>query len=45
MEIFNLDEAHCPSDDEPSVIVSQGVAHLSYADYMTREQNEKLRNN
>lgn len=43
MEIFNLDEAHCPSDDNPSVIVSQGVAHLSYADIKSREKKKSLR--
>lgn len=43
MEIFNLDEAHCPSDDNPSVIVSQGVAHLSYADIKTQEKEEELK--
>lgn len=43
MEIFNLDEAHCPSDNNPSVIVSQGVAHLSYADIKTQEKEEELK--
>lgn len=43
MEIFNLDEAHCPSDDNPSVIVSQGVAHLSYADIVTNGVGEELK--
>lgn len=43
MEIFNLDEAHCPSDDNPSVIVSQGVAHLSYADIVTNGVAEELK--
>lgn len=43
MEIFNLDEAHCPSDDNPSVIVSQGVAHLSYADIVTKGIAEELK--
>lgn len=33
MEVFNLDEYHCVSDDNPSVIVSQGVADLAYARY------------
>lgn len=44
MEIFNLDEAHCPSDDNPSVIVSQGVAHLSYADILAKEKEKELKN-
>ena len=44
MEIFNLDEAHCPSDDNPSVIVSQGVAHLSYADILAKEKEIELKN-
>lgn len=43
MEIFNLDEAHCPSDDNPSVIVSQGVAHLSYADIKSKEKEDELK--
>lgn len=33
MEVFNLDEYHCVSDDNPSVIISQGVADLAYARY------------
>lgn len=43
MDIFGLDDAHCPSDDNPSLIVSQGVAHLSYADIKTREKETELR--
>ena len=43
-EAFNLDEAHCPSDDNPSVIVSQGVAHLSYADILAKEKEKELKN-
>lgn len=43
MEIFNLDEAHCPSDDNLSVIVSQGVAHLSYADIKSKEKEDELK--
>lgn len=43
MEVFNLDDAHCPSDDNPSVIVSQGVAHLSYADIVTNGVAEELK--
>ena len=42
MEVFNLDDAHCPSDENPSVIVSQGVAHLSYADVMTDQTSIEL---
>lgn len=33
MEVFNLDEYHCISDDNPSAIISQGVADLAYARY------------
>lgn len=33
IEIFNLDEYHCVSDDNPSVIISKGVADLAYARY------------
>ena len=33
MEVFNLDEYHCVSNDNPSVIISQGVADLAYARY------------
>lgn len=33
MEVFNLDEYHCVSDVNPSVIISQGVADLAYARY------------
>lgn len=43
MDVFNLDEKHVPSDDNPSLIVSQGVAHLSYADIKTREKETELR--
>lgn len=43
MKIFNLREDQCPSDDTPSLIVSQGVAHLSYADYRTQEKEKELR--
>lgn len=43
MEIFNLDEAHCPPDNNPSVIVSQGVAHLSYADIKSKEKEDELK--
>lgn len=43
MDTFNLDEAHCPSDDEPSVIVSEGVAHLSYADIKTKNIELQLK--
>lgn len=43
MKIFNLNAEQCPSDDNPSLIVSQGVAHLSYADYKTQEKEKELR--
>jgi molecular chaperone DnaK (HSP70) len=43
MKVFNLKEGQCPSDDNPSLIVSQGVAHLSYADYRTAEKEKELR--
>lgn len=43
VEEFNLDEAHCPSDENPSVIVSQGVAHLSYADAKTQGKKDELK--
>lgn len=43
VEVFNLDEAHCPSDENPSVIVSQGVAHLSYADAKTQGKKDELK--
>ena len=43
MEIFNLDDSHCPSDDNPSLIVSQGVAHLSYADIKGEEREKELK--
>lgn len=43
MEVFGLDEAHCPQDDNPSVIVSQGVAHLSYADVKAKERESDLK--
>ncbi|MBQ0142853.1 MAG: hypothetical protein KBT06_08670 [Prevotellaceae bacterium] len=43
MDVFNLNENQCPADDNPSVIVSQGVAHLSYADYVTAKKEEELR--
>ena len=43
MKVFNLSEEQCPKDDHASVIVSQGVAHLSYADYKTQEKEKELR--
>lgn len=43
MKVFNLKAEQCPSDDNPSLIVSQGVAHLSYADYKTQEKEKELR--
>lgn len=43
MKVFNLKAEQCPSDDNPSLIVSQGVAHLSYADYRTQEKEKELR--
>lgn len=43
MEVFGLDDSHCPSDDNPSLIVSQGVAHLSYADIVTKETETQLK--
>lgn len=43
MRVFGLDEEHCPGDDHPELIVSQGVAHLSYADYQTQEKEKELR--
>lgn len=44
MDVFNLDADHCPIDDYPERIVSQGVAHLSYADIKTKETEEALKN-
>lgn len=43
MDVFNLDDSHVPSDDEPSVIVSQGVAHLSYADIQAKATENELK--
>lgn len=43
MKVFNLKAEQCPSDDNPSLIVSQGIAHLSYADYKTQEKEKELR--
>lgn len=43
MKVFNLKAEQCLSDDNPSLIVSQGVAHLSYADYRTQEKEKELR--
>ncbi len=43
MEVFGLDESHCISDDHPSEIVSQGVAHLSYADIKTKKKEGELK--
>lgn len=43
MDVFGLDAAHCPSDDNPSVIVSQGVAHLSYADIQASGKEKELK--
>lgn len=42
MKVFNLTAEQCPCDDNPSLIVSQGVAHLSYADYKTQDNKVKL---
>ena len=43
MDVFELKENQCPVDDNPSVIVSQGVAHLSYADYIAKSKEEDLK--
>lgn len=43
MDVFGLDAAHCPSDENPSVIVSQGVAHLSYADIKASKKETELK--
>lgn len=43
MDVFGLDAAHCPPDENPSVIVSQGVAHLSYADIKAAEKEVELK--
>lgn len=43
MDIFQLDENHCLFDGNPSLIVAQGVAHLSYADLQTKEEALKLK--
>lgn len=42
MKVFNLKAEQCPKDDHASVIVSQGVSHLSYADYKTEEKGKEL---
>lgn len=33
-EIFNLDDTHCLIDDNPSFVVSKGIAQLAYFQYM-----------
>lgn len=43
MEVFNLDDRHVPLDPTPSLIVSQGVAHLSYADIKTEKTGEEMK--
>lgn len=43
MKVFNLKAEQCLSDDNPSLIVSQGVAHLGFADYRTQEKEKELR--
>lgn len=43
MKVFNLSEERCPKDGDASVIVSQGVAHLSFADFKTQEKEKELR--
>lgn len=43
MKVFGLSADKCPSDETPSLIVSQGVAHLSYADYKTEGRAKELR--
>lgn len=43
MDVFNLNREHVPSDDNPSLIVSQGVAHLSYVDIKTYGRETELR--
>ena len=42
MKVFNLEADQCPKDDNPSLIVSQGIAHLSYADCKTDKESKKL---
>lgn len=43
MDVFELDSSRCPPDNNPSLIVSQGVAHLSYADIHTQKTEEELK--
>lgn len=45
MKVFNLQPEQCVLDDgdTASRIVSQGVAHLSYADYKTQAKGDELR--
>lgn len=42
METFHLDEVHCPFDNHPELIVSQGVAQLSYADIKTEATGKEM---
>jgi hypothetical protein len=33
MKVFKLDEKYLPRDNNPSLIVAEGIAHLSYGNY------------
>lgn len=43
MRVFGLKDTQVPEDTDPSVIVSQGVAKLSYADWQTMEKEKNMR--
>lgn len=43
MNVFNLPGERCPKDNNPSTIVSQGIALLAKADFETRESERKMK--
>lgn len=43
MKVFKLDEKYLPRDNNPSLIVAEGIAHLSYVDYVNEGKKEGFR--
>jgi len=43
MKVFKLDEKYLPRDNNPSLIVAEGIAHLSYVDCVNEGKKERFR--
>ena len=42
MEVFNLDEVHCLLDENPSVVISQGIVDFVYEFYVARKYSQEF---